>query len=52
MPMFGVIRETLESEGGSIRGEEDFFSVASTTPLVAVKRVQSRPSHRGSNAYL
>ena len=33
--MFGVIRETLERDGGSMRGEEDFFSVASTTPLVA-----------------
>lgn len=35
MPMFGVMRETFEREGGSMRGEEDFFSVASTTPLVA-----------------
>jgi hypothetical protein len=33
--MLGVMRETLEREGGSIRGEEDFFSVARTTPLVA-----------------
>lgn len=33
--MFGVMRETFESEGGSMRGEEDFFSVARTTPLVA-----------------
>lgn len=35
MPMFGVMRETFESEGGSMRGEEDFFSVARTTPFVA-----------------
>jgi hypothetical protein len=35
MPMFGVMRETLESEGGSMRGEEDFFSVARTMPFVA-----------------
>lgn len=33
--MFGVIREILEREGGSIRGDEDFFSVARTMPLVA-----------------
>lgn len=33
--MLGVMRETLEREGGSMRGEEDFFSVARTMPLVA-----------------
>jgi len=33
--MFGVIRETLEREGGSMRVDEDFFSVARTMPLVA-----------------
>lgn len=33
--MSGVMRETLEREGGSMRGEEDFFSVARTIPLVA-----------------
>jgi hypothetical protein len=36
MPMLGVMSETLEREGGSIRGEEDFFSVARTIPFVAV----------------
>ena len=35
MPMSGVMRETLEREGGSMRGEEDFFSVARTMPFVA-----------------
>jgi len=35
MPMLGVMSETLEREGGSIKGEDDFFSVARTTPLVA-----------------
>jgi hypothetical protein len=35
MPISGVMRDTLESEGGSISGEEDFFSVARTTPFVA-----------------
>lgn len=34
--MFGVMRETLDSDGGSISGEDDFFSVARTIPLVAV----------------
>lgn len=29
------MREILEREGLSIRGEEDFFSVARTTPFVA-----------------
>ena len=33
--MFGVMREILEREAGWIRVEEDFFSVASTIPLVA-----------------
>lgn len=36
MPISGVIKETLERDGGSIRGDDDFFSVARTTPLVAV----------------
>jgi hypothetical protein len=35
MPISGVIKETLERDGGSIRGDDDFFSVARTTPLVA-----------------
>jgi len=35
MPIFGVMRLTLERDGGSMRGEEDFFSVARTIPLVA-----------------
>lgn len=33
--MSGVIRLTLESEGGSMSGEDDFFSVAKTIPFVA-----------------
>lgn len=37
--MSGVMRDTFEREGGSIRGEEDFFSVASTMPLVAVRGI-------------
>lgn len=29
------MREILERDGGSIRGDDDFFSVARTIPLVA-----------------
>jgi hypothetical protein len=35
MPIFGVMRLTFERDGGSIRGDEDFFSVARTIPFVA-----------------
>ena len=35
--MLGVTSETLESEGGSISGDEDFFSVARMMPLVAAR---------------
>lgn len=34
--MLGVMRLTFDREGGSIRGEEDFFSVARTMPFVAL----------------
>jgi hypothetical protein len=43
MPIFGVIKLTFESEGGSMSGEEDFFSVARTMPLVAMKELTSWP---------
>jgi len=33
-----VMRETLEDDEASMRGDEDFFSVASTMPFVAVSR--------------
>jgi hypothetical protein len=36
IPISGVTREIFESEGASIRVDEDFFSVARTTPFVAV----------------
>lgn len=39
MPIFGVMRLTFESEGGSINGDDDFFSVARTMPFVAAKRL-------------
>jgi hypothetical protein len=32
------MREILEREGGSMRGEDDFFSVARTIPFVARKK--------------
>jgi hypothetical protein len=37
MPMLGVIRLILDKDVGSARGDEDFFSVASTMPLVALR---------------
>ena len=40
MPISGVMRETLEREGGSMSGEEDFFSVARTMPFVAARRYE------------
>lgn len=36
MPMLGVMRLILDSDEGSASGEDDFFSVARTIPLVAV----------------
>jgi hypothetical protein len=47
MPMSGVIREILESEGGSMSGEEDFFSVARTIPLVAGRSLVSLGTQGG-----
>jgi hypothetical protein len=41
MPIFGVIRLTFEREGGSMRGDEDFFSVARTMPFVAAKEIRN-----------
>lgn len=42
--MLGVTRLILDSEEGSARGEEDFFSVARTMPLVAAlpRQAQNR----------
>ena len=36
MPMLGVMRLILDDEEASTSGEEDFFSVARTMPLVAI----------------
>jgi hypothetical protein len=41
MPMFGVINDTLAREGGSMRGDDDFFSVARTMPFVAAARIST-----------
>jgi hypothetical protein len=41
MPIFGVIKLTFERDGGSMRGDDDFFSVARTIPLVAKEHVRS-----------
>jgi len=35
MPMLGVTSEILSSVDGSASGDDDFFSVARTMPLVA-----------------
>jgi hypothetical protein len=35
--MLGVTRLILDKEVGSVRGDDDFFSVAKTIPLVAGK---------------
>ena len=37
--MSGVIKDTLDSDGGSISGDEDFFSVARTIPFVARENI-------------
>lgn len=42
--MLGVTRLILDREEGSARGDEDFFSVARTIPLVAALPCQSQSS--------
>lgn len=37
--MFGVMREILDNEGASMRGDDDFFSVARTMPFVAGRAI-------------
>lgn len=43
MPMSGVMRLILDRDEGSARGEDDFFSVARTIPLVATGQVRACP---------
>lgn len=45
--MFGVTRLILDSEEGSARGEEDFFSVARTMPFVAAQPCQFQSCRLG-----
>jgi hypothetical protein len=45
MPIFGVMRLTFDREGGSIKGDEDFFSVARTMPFVAAREVKTLRKH-------
>jgi uncharacterized membrane protein len=52
MPIFGVIRLTFDREGGSIKGDEDFFSVARTMPFVAVREVKTLRKHVINTAWL
>jgi hypothetical protein len=51
MPIFGVIKETFESEGGSMRWDEDFFSVARTMPFVALIPSEVTPWLTALSAY-
>lgn len=37
MPMFGVTRLTFDDDAESMRGDDDFFSVARTIPFVAAQ---------------
>lgn len=50
--MSGVMRLILDKEEGSARGEDDFFSVARTMPLVAEIVVSLGASQRGVGRYL
>jgi hypothetical protein len=49
--MFGVINETFDREGGSIKGDEDFFSVARTMPFVALMPREVTPWFTALRAY-
>jgi len=51
MPMFGVMRLILEDEVESISGDEDFFSVARTMPLVALMPSEVTPWLTALSAY-
>jgi hypothetical protein len=49
--MFGVMRETFEDEDASMRGVEDFFSVARTMPLAALMPREVTPWLTALRAY-
>ena len=49
--MFGVMRETFEDDEASIKGEDDFFSVARTMPLAALIPREVTPWFTALRAY-
>lgn len=49
--MFGVMRLTLDDDEESMRGDDDFFSVASTMPFVALIPKDVTPWLTAFNAY-
>lgn len=49
--MLGVMRETFDEEAASMRGEEDFFSVARTMPLAALIPREVTPWLTALSAY-
>ena len=51
MPILGVTRLILEDEEASMRGVEDFFSVARTMPLVALMPREVTPWFTAARAY-
>jgi len=51
MPMLGVMRETFEDDEASMRGVEDFFSVARTMPFAALMPREVTPWLTALRAY-
>jgi hypothetical protein len=51
MPMLGVMREIFDDELESMRGVEDFFSVARTMPLAALMPREVTPWFTALRAY-
>lgn len=51
MPMLGVMSDTFEDEEASMRGVEDFFSVARTMPLAALMPSEVTPWLTALRAY-
>lgn len=49
--MLGVMRETFDDDEASIKGVEDFFSVARTTPLAALMPSEVTPWLTALRAY-
>lgn len=49
--MFGVMRLTFDEEFESMSGDDDFFSVARTMPLVAKSRVSEKQLYSQENKH-